>query len=82
MDIGAYEYQPPLRLTGARFLSSSTFWLQVSGTPNQAYTLQISTDLVTWDALRNITTDANGRCELIDSNVAGAGTRFYRVQAR
>jgi len=80
VDIGAFEFQfPLLQIIGAKFQSSSQCWLQACGEPNQVYTLQTSANLVSWSVLTNFTTDSNGRCELVDSNAAAAGARFYRL---
>jgi hypothetical protein len=81
VDMGAYEFQLTIpRITGSKFLSSSNFWLQSSGLPNQFYSLQISTNLLNWSDLTNLTAGPNGVCEFVDGGAAQCGTRFYRLK--
>ena len=82
VDIGAYEFQSSTpQITGAKFQSPSSFWLQAWGLPNQTYTLQASTKLPLWFDVTNILTGANGMCEVVDSNLGHCNARFYRVKA-
>ena len=46
---------------------------------NKEYQLQASEDLVTWNNLMNITTDAQGTGTWTDPVVGSPGRRFYRA---
>jgi hypothetical protein len=80
VDIGAYEYEFVCKITDARFQSTSNFWLQACGLPNQAYTLQISTNLLNWSDVTNLTTDIYGVGECVDCDAGQWGPRFYRLK--
>jgi hypothetical protein len=83
VDIGAFEFQftSPV-ITSTRLLSPSEFWLQSSGLPNHAYTLQTSTNLLAWFDLTNFVASSNGTCELTDCNLGNCNARFYRLKLR
>jgi hypothetical protein len=81
VDIGAYEYEFICKITGEGVQSISNFWLQASGLPNQAYTLQISTNLLNWSDLTNLTTDTYGVGEFVDRDPSHYGLRFYRLKS-
>lgn len=49
--------------------------------PNRAYTLQVSTNLLNWCDLANLTTGANGLCEFVDSTLGNSNARFYRLES-
>jgi hypothetical protein len=81
VDIGAYEYEFICKITGAGVQSISNFWLQASGLPNQAYTLEISTNLLNWSDLTNLTTDTYGVGEFVDRDASQHGLRYYRLKS-
>lgn len=49
------------------------------GAPGEAYVLETSPDLTTWNTLVPLTTDVAGRATFTDLNPP-PGARFYRVR--
>jgi hypothetical protein len=81
-DIGAFEFQVTLpRITGARYYSSSQFWIQSCGQPDQTYALQVSTDLLSWSNRTDIVIGPDGMNEFTDSDLGGYAFRFYRLKS-
>jgi hypothetical protein len=52
--------------------------IEFAGLPGVSYTIQVSSDLVTWGSLGMQTADSNGAYQIVDPDV-GAEARFYRV---
>jgi hypothetical protein len=79
-DIGAYEfsYTPPA-LARMAMPSRTNCWLQWSGLPNAAFTLQASTNCITWFSLTNSMCDPNGLAEFLDADASKYLIRFYRL---
>lgn len=62
--------------------SNGSVTLNFTGTPNAPHCLWMTTNLlppVVWSAIATNTTSTTGAGQLIDTNVAGAPTRFYRI---
>lgn len=62
--------------------SNGSVALNFTGTPNAPHCLWMTTNLlppVVWSAIATNTTSTTGAGQLIDTNVAGAPTRFYRI---
>jgi len=69
---------PTLRLTGIGFKTNGGFVISVSGQSEQAYTLQASTDLVSWGSILNFTC-SNSPMFVVDSAAKNYKHRFYRL---
>jgi hypothetical protein len=81
VDIGAYEFRFTIpAITGAKFQSSTNFWLQLCGLPNQKYTIQASTNLVNWSDITTCVANTNGVFEFVDCNLSNCNARFYRLK--
>jgi len=81
-DIGAFEFQFTIpQITGAKWQSSSDFWLQSCGLPNSTYKLQFSTNLLYWSDRADLLTGPNGVNEFTDSGLDGFTARFYRLKS-
>jgi len=50
----------------------------LSGSPDQSYVLQASTDMIHWTAVSTNTTDATGLLSFLDSDAKNYPARFYR----
>jgi hypothetical protein len=82
IDIGAFEFQfLTARIIDSRMLSPTSFWLQACGRPVQAYTLQVSTNLLAWSDIKTNISGANGVCEFVDTHPGDCGVRFYRLKS-
>jgi subtilisin family serine protease len=55
------------------------FELRVSGAAAHRYTLEASTNLVTWSALRTNLADPNGQWNFLDADSTNLPARFYRA---
>lgn len=79
-DIGAYEFQYTVpKIVRAGVESRTNMWLQWSGLPGGAYTLQASSNFVSWANLTNLVAGCNGVSELIDRDASKCAFRFYRL---
>lgn len=82
VDFGAFEYQYIPYFTTAHFQAATNFCLHVSGLPpQQTFTLQTSSNLLSWSDCTNFTADLSGTCELIDSQSDPEAARFYRLKS-
>ena len=52
----------------------------LSGQPSRSYVIEVSTNLVQWQALQTISTDATGQYTLLPGNPATSPRRFYRAR--
>jgi hypothetical protein len=52
---------------------------KLSGVGGRTYTIQASTDMLTWTNIGTATADANGVCQFEDVNAANFPQRFYRA---
>jgi hypothetical protein len=68
----------PPELSGAKKLTNG-FSFVLSGAPLTAYTIQVSTNFLSWTPLATNTTPANGQLNVTDSTVSPARARFYRA---
>jgi hypothetical protein len=79
-DIGAYEfsYTAPtiVRITRP---SPANSWVQGSGLPGCACTVQASSNCVSWANLTNLIVGANGTLDFIDADAGKYPSRFYRL---
>jgi hypothetical protein len=70
-----------LRLSDLR--SSHCVQLQLCAPPSRVYAIEVSTNLVDWQPIGMICSDAAGLGEFEEGNTHGGGCRFYRaVEAR
>ncbi len=82
VDIGAFEYQYIPVFTGATMLSATNCRLQMAGLPpNQTYSLQVSSNLVTWSSVTNFMAGSNGVFQCIDPTCTSGPARFYRLKS-
>lgn len=81
VDIGAFEYQYVPVFTGAKFQNPTNFWLQMSGLlPDQAFTLQASTNLLKWMDLTNLVAGESLLYDFVDTSSGPCALRFYRLK--
>ncbi|MCI0351730.1 MAG: hypothetical protein L0Z53_20105, partial [Acidobacteriales bacterium] len=52
----------------------------IIGSPNRFYTIEASTNLVTWGAIGSVTTDGAGSGRFTDAQAPGLSHRFYRAR--
>lgn len=82
VDIGAYEYQYIPVFNRQPIQAGAQWQFQVSGLwLNQSYTLQVSSNLVTWSEVASGTAPTNGCFEVIDPGPGPCPRRFYRLSA-
>lgn len=82
VDIGAFEYQFLPFFTGLTIQGLTNCQLQMFGllSSNQCFTLQASTNLLTWFDLTNWAVDPNGSFQFVDLVPARCPARFYRLK--
>jgi uncharacterized delta-60 repeat protein len=68
----------PPRLDFPTILPGGQFRLTLIGEPGRSYTIQASTDLMTWTALTNFVS-ATGTNDFIDPGASNLARRFYRA---
>ena len=82
VDIGAFEYQYLPVFTGATMLNATNCRLQMAGLPpNQTYSLQVSSNLVTWSSVTNFMAGSNGVFQCVDPTCTSGPARFYRLKS-
>jgi hypothetical protein len=71
----------PPRILGGMFTNGG-FQLSGQGIPNSPYTIQATANCVqtNWQALGTATADGAGLFQFSDTNTAGQGRRFYRLE--
>jgi len=74
-----YVQPIPIRLGLPVISSNGQLRCVLTGEPGALYTIQFSTDLVSWNLLTNVLTTAAGTTEFTDSIAPGPGTKFYRA---
>ena len=67
--------QPSIAVAG----KALPFELRISGSAAHRYTLEVSTNLVTWSALRTNQADPNGEWNFVDADSTNLPARFYRA---
>lgn len=78
-DIGAFEFQYIPAFFGAAIQNGTNFQMQIGGfLPNEIFTIQTSTNLVTWLTVTNCVFGTNGVFQFIDPVCTNSRTRFYR----
>jgi subtilisin family serine protease len=70
---------PPFNLTVIPTSDGEPFQLRLSGSPNQTYVVEISTDLTSWTPVFTNTTSANGTFDFTDNRSPDSGRGFYRA---
>ena len=53
--------------------------MRFTGTTNATYSVQTSTNLTSWTVLSNVTMNAAGSFQFLETNSASAPRRFYRL---
>lgn len=69
---------PAPTISAVQSLPTGAVQLDVEGDPQLSYTVQASTNLLTWTALTSIVA-TNGTFEFVDTNVPAFPYRFYRI---
>jgi uncharacterized repeat protein (TIGR03806 family) len=75
---GLFTILPPIMFTSSGSFSNSVFQFQLSGSPNQSYVLQASTNLTQWFPISTSTPSATP-FNLSDPNATNFQKQFYRV---
>ena len=70
--------QTPILITAITFLPNSNVHLDCAGVPNQAHSVQASTNLLSWAAIGAATAASNGTFSFTDTNAPALRLRFYR----
>ncbi|MGA2174643.1 MAG: LamG-like jellyroll fold domain-containing protein [Verrucomicrobiota bacterium] len=78
---GDFSFTTGFNITNYGPQSGGGFFVQFSAVAGTTYTLQSSTDLVTWSNLAATNAVAAGSCQLVDSAAAPSTSRYYRLQA-
>jgi uncharacterized repeat protein (TIGR03806 family) len=73
-----FTIQPGVVFTGVSYLSNGVFSVQLSGTTNNTYVLQGSTDFKNWVPV-NTNTPASSPFSMADPHASSFVYRFYRV---
>jgi hypothetical protein len=78
-DIGAYETDPSLRLTGLG-KTGGDIWLSFNSMFGRTYRVESTDELPpTWNVLTNGVPGTGGRFQVIDGSAASLPQRFYRT---
>ena len=72
------KYAPAPQFTTNRFAPDGSFLLSLEGGCNATYRIEVSTNLLSWLVLTNVTT-TNGTVEIADPEAAHFPGRFYRA---
>lgn len=81
VDIGAFEYQYIPVISGCLVKDLTNYWMQMSGLlPTQAFTLQASSNLLTWLDVSNCVAGTNGLFQIADPMNAKFRMKFYRLK--
>ena len=75
---GLFTILPPIMFTSSGSFSNGVFQFQLSGSPNQSYVLQSSTNLTQWFPISTSTPSASP-FNLSDPNATNFQKQFYRV---
>ncbi len=78
---GALSISPPgdITITTVEVLDADNVRIAGTGDANVTYTVQKSSDLVTWETLGTTTADGGGVFEFVDSTAGASAQRFYRL---
>jgi hypothetical protein len=76
-SVGEPAGQQCLSSCSVRANGSATF--KLTGVGGRTYTIQASTDMLTWTNIGTATADANGVCQFDDANAINFPQRFYRA---
>ncbi|MDB6026479.1 MAG: regulatory domain of in-like proprotein convertase [Verrucomicrobiales bacterium] len=71
----------PISFTGLVPQVGGSMLLQMVGGANQGCTLQVSTNLIQWTDLTNLTTGNNGALNFNDLAATNRAARFYRIRS-
>jgi WD40 repeat protein len=70
--------QTSLALNTMEILLDGNVLLRHSGTPNSAYHVEVTTNMLQWRELGVATANSNGYYEFLDTNGHGSSLKFYR----
>ncbi len=79
-DIGAYEADPNLRITGIG-KTEADIWINFNSIWGRSYAVEATDELptVTWNVLTNNVAGTGGRFQAVDVGGASVPKRFYRA---
>jgi hypothetical protein len=66
-------------ITGFTNQANHQLSMRFTGTSNATYSVETSTNLTSWTFLSNITMNASGTFQFVETNTATAARRFYRL---
>lgn len=67
-------------ITSVTLQAGPQLTLQFIGTPNTSYTLETSTNLVSWTVRSNCVMNPGGLFQFVESGVTNQPMRFYRLR--
>jgi hypothetical protein len=78
-DVVLYRVNPPPQITSITRLTNNWIQFQAAGVSNLTYTIQASTNLLTWTNLATVPANTSGIFSYTDTNTALFPRRFYRA---
>jgi hypothetical protein len=78
---GDFSFTTGLIITNYGLQSGGGFFVQFNALASATYTLQASSDLVTWSNIAATNAVTSGSCQLTDSAATSYTSRYYRLQA-
>jgi subtilisin family serine protease len=72
---------PPISLAAIPAAGDQPFELRLSGSPNQTYVIELTTNLTSWSPIYTNTTSTTGRLDFTDNQSTNSAQRFYRARS-
>jgi Glycosyl hydrolase family 9./N-terminal ig-like domain of cellulase. len=70
----------PPEISALASIAEGTFSFELSGTPNNVYVIQTSTNLTDWTSISTNQLSSEGVFEFVDASTGSSSLRFYRVK--
>src|SRR5207244_12915859 len=72
---------PSISLTALPATGERPFEMRLSGSPNQTYVIELTTNLTSWSSVYTNTTSASGLLDFTDNQSTNSAQRFYRARS-
>ncbi|MDB6122378.1 MAG: hypothetical protein JWQ71_1371, partial [Pedosphaera sp.] len=79
VNINGAANQPAQNIVSMNVLPNSHALLRFAGIPGRIYTIQASTNMITWTNLSAATAATNGTFQFEDADAASFPIRYYRT---
>lgn len=75
-----YAALPPTAILENPQVAASEFSFHLVAEPSGQFAIQVSTNLVNWEAMRQVTIPASGSTNIVETAMPQAGQMYYRAQ--